>query len=163
MPNTKSELIGPRYIRQPRDLLRKGMYYKVHYSMIDRCYNTSHVHYEDYGGRGIKVCDRWLCPEMGLANFIDDLGPRPSWQHTLDRIDNDWIYIWYNCRWADWETQCNNRRNVVHYEFEGAKLSIAQIAKRTGINYKTLHNRLQYLGWDFERAITTGPFLGGNP
>lgn len=84
----------------------KNLLYPTWKEMIQRCYNTSHKQYNDWGGRGIKVCDRWLnSPE----NFIQDMGNRPKGT-SLDRINNDGNYEPNNCRWATSKEQSNNRR-----------------------------------------------------
>ena len=84
-------------------------------SMIKRCYNPKCIRYPDYGGRGIKVCDRWLEPNgVGCLNYYNDihqiLGPQPSDKHSLDRIDNDSMYQIENMRWATISEQNKNKR-----------------------------------------------------
>jgi len=87
-------------------------------SMIKRCYNPKIKSYRNYGARGITVCDRWREPNgVGCKNYIDDihniLGPQPSTEHSLDRINNNGIYEITNLRWATHSEQSKNqRRNI---------------------------------------------------
>lgn len=94
--------------------------YKALESARQRCYNKTNGGYKNYGGRGIKVCDRWLEKPYGFQNFMDDMGPKPSYARTpnggkpiwtLDRIDPNGDYCPENCRWATWLTQESNKRN----------------------------------------------------
>jgi hypothetical protein len=74
--------------------------------MKQRCSNPNNVKYEYYGGRGIKVCDKWL----SFPNFLEDVGDKPSSKHTLDRIDNDKGYSPDNVRWATQREQNFNQK-----------------------------------------------------
>lgn len=81
--------------------------YNSYSSMKNRCYNSNCPHYDRYGGRGISVCDEWF---ESFETFLNDMGKRPSLEHTLDRIDVNGNYDPSNCRWADLSTQSFNKR-----------------------------------------------------
>lgn len=79
-------------------------------AMVSRCTNPKSPGYENYGGRGISVCKRWL---SSFENFLDDMGNRPSPSHTIDRKNNDGNYSKRNCQWATKSQQSRNSRWVV--------------------------------------------------
>lgn len=85
--------------------------YKVWSSLVNRCLNPNNQAYDNYGGRGIKVCSRWLDKKKGFTNFISDMGKRPNSKYSIDRINNDGNYEPDNCRWATIKQQNNNKRN----------------------------------------------------
>lgn len=121
-------------------------------SMKQRCSNKNHPGYVYYGGRGIKVCERWTC-EDGFDNFIDDLGHPPDGL-TLERIDNDKGYEPGNVRWATWAEQAKNKRK------KGTTVpldrnSLRQRAIRAGLPYMVVYLRIKRLGWKVRRALTT--------
>jgi hypothetical protein len=117
--------------------------------MRERCLLVNHVEYHNYGGRGIKVCERW---EKSFVNFLEDMGFRPN-KMSIERIDVNGDYTPENCKWATKKEQNNNRRDSVFFEFNGSRLTVAQWAEKTGFKYSTLKNRF-YKGWDIEKALT---------
>jgi hypothetical protein len=82
--------------------------YYIWTSLKGRCLNPSNEAYSNYGGRGITVCEEWA---KSFEAFYSDMGPRPSKNHSLDRIDPDGNYELGNCRWADSYTQATNQRH----------------------------------------------------
>lgn len=113
--------------------------YTCYHNMIRRCYDTNHYNYKNYGGRGIKVCDRWL---NNFWDFVNDMGDKPSGDYSLDRIDNNKEYSPDNCRWADRKTQANNRRSQTMIEYQGVCKSLSVWSRELGFKYVTLKKRL---------------------
>lgn len=110
--------------------------YRIWYSMKARCYRQSHNRYNLYGGRGIKVCDKWQAYE----GFFEDMEKGYADTLTLDRIDNDKDYAPDNCRWATQKEQQNHRRNNI---IMPTGETLMQYAERNGINYKSLYYKIK--------------------
>lgn len=130
-----AECLPPRMITHGMTNTRT---YTSHEGMMARCYKRNDVGYFRYGGRGIKVCDRW----HDFESFIADMGERPD-NTSLDRIDNNKNYEPGNCRWATSEQQMNNTRANVRITFSGKSLTVAQWARELGINERTLRSRVR--------------------
>lgn len=86
--------------------------YRAWMAMNSRCSNKNGHAYDRYGGRGIKVCQRW---KRSFPNFLEDMGHRPSSKHSLDRIDVNGNYEPDNCRWATDSIQGTNKRNNLEH------------------------------------------------
>lgn len=117
--------------------MSKTSEYRIWSGMLTRCTNPRAEDFQHYGGRGIAVCERW----MRFENFIEDMGPRPSSSHSVDRIDNDKGYEPENCYWATNEQQHRNRRVSIWIEHDGLRLTLKEWSKRTGVHYETLFSR----------------------
>lgn len=138
-----------------RETKRHGLSYAPEYrawqTMRLRCTETSNPAYKNYGGRGVKVCDRWL---GSVQAFIDDMGPKPSPKHELDRIDNDGNYEPGNCRWATRKVNDRNRRSNRVVAFRGESHALAEWCERFGLPRDTAWKRLAS-GWSVEQTLTT--------
>lgn len=127
--------------------------YSTWRSMVDRCYISTHKAYNSYGGRGIFVCDEW---RYDFLKFYEDMGERPSKNHSLDRIDNDFGYSKENCRWATRKEQMRNRRNSFNIIFEGKIRSFSELCEQFNIHKETARHRLRR-GWSAEKTFYTVP------
>ena len=122
--------------------------------MFARCYNDSEPAYKDYGGRGVIVCERWG-GQTGFANFVADMGLRPSQAHSIDRFpNNDGNYEPTNCRWATKSEQAANRRSSIMVTIDGVTLCLKDWCRRTGVSYPVAHHRVSALGWPAEVAVS---------
>jgi hypothetical protein len=122
--------------------------WKTWKSVLERCEKDWHKSYADYGGRGIKVCERW----HDFQNFLADMGTRPAGLQ-IDRINNEGHYEPGNCRWVTCKANSRNKRNTVFLEHDGTKDTAGGWAERTGIPYTTIYRRLRN-GWDVDRVLT---------
>lgn len=120
-----------------------------------RCEREALPEYKNYGGRGIKVCDRW---RNSFEAFYADMGPRPSKKHSVDRIDNDGDYEPGNCRWATAKEQCNNTRKNRTVVIRGEAMTLTQASERFGVNLTTLRGRIDKRGMSAEEAVDAPKF-----
>jgi len=131
--------------RQFKHGLSHSSEYDSWYSMYKRCHDNKTANYSEYGGRGIKVCERW----RKFENFYADMGKRPEGT-TLDRIDVNGNYEPKNCRWATRKEQANNRRNTIIYKGETS----TEASHRLGGAYYLVWSRLKR-GWNIDSAFNT--------
>lgn len=117
---------------------RKQRWYLAWHAMMARCSDTKNAKYHRYGGRGIKVCERW----HDKFAFFADMGESPPGL-TLDRIDNNGDYEPGNCRWVDRLTQRHNQERTEWLTYNGRTMCSAQWAKELGIARSSLRRRLK--------------------
>jgi len=133
-----------------RNLRNTTPEYKSWMSAKARVSNPNTDGYEHYGGRGIKMCDRWL---ESYQNFLSDIGRKPTPKHTLERKDVNGDYEPANCIWATMSEQNNNRRDTERITRNGRSMTVTQWCRELDLNPQTVFLRLFY-GWDVERALT---------
>ncbi len=120
--------------------------YQIWNAMKQRCANKNNPAYGRYGGRGIKVCDRWI---GSFTNFLEDMGERPSKKHSLDRHpNNDGNYEPGNVRWGTDDEQARNKRNNRWFEADGKKMIMQDWAAYFGVNESTLLEHLETKSFD---------------
>ncbi len=130
----------------------KARTYRAWASMLSRCNNSDHKSYAGYGGRGIRVCDKWSGSD-GYPNFLADMG-QPGNDESLDRIDNNGPYSPENCRWATRSQQQRNTRKSRLFTLDSKTQPLSVWAAEAGLEYMTVSQRLQR-GWTLKQAITT--------
>jgi hypothetical protein len=123
--------------------------YRTWKAMFTRCYNPNARYFSRYGGRGIRICERW----RDYADFLADMGPCPP-GYTLERINNDGNYEPGNVRWATQAEQMRNTSRTRLLTHDGITLCLLDWATRRGLTFSTLHHRLDR-GWPIDRALNT--------
>ncbi len=118
----------------------------------ERCLNPKSPAFKNYGGRGIKVCSRWL---HSFSNFFEDMGKKPTSRHSIDRINNDGDYEPLNCKWSTSKEQANNRRSH-EVRWNGKQIALLNLCRENNIKQSIVHKRLQR-GWSLEDAILKPP------
>ena len=135
----------------------KSLIYDRYRNMLDRCYNPNCPEYKNYGGRGIKVCDRW---KECYSNFKEDMYEefkihiKIHGKHdtTLDRIDVDGNYCKENCRWATQKEQARNKQDTIRINVGGITKSLVEWVEIMNLNYATILGRIHH-GMNPEQAV----------
>ncbi|WP_455945475.1 hypothetical protein [Eubacterium ramulus] len=126
--------------------------YRIYNNMISRCYRKSSNGYENYGDRGIRVCDEWLGKD-GFKNFMEwSFANGYSDKLTIDRIDNNGNYEPKNCKWSTRKEQANNTRATIFLEYNGKSHSLTEWSEITGLSKATIYTRLRK-GFSNEKAL----------
>lgn len=123
--------------------------YTTWQGMKRRCLDPNNKCYHRYGGRGIKVCERWM---HSFENFLADMGERPFPKATLDRKKNNEDYSKSNCKWSTATEQAQNKSNTIYVDYKGKSMSVHEVALLVGISSNTICKRLRR-GWSLERAL----------
>lgn len=113
--------------------------YNIYLKMISRCHNEKDKVYSYYGARGIEVCQIW---RSSFMSFIQDMGFRPSKEHSIERKDNDGGYNPDNCKWATKLEQSNNRRSNRVVEYNGQTMTATQLSEELNVGSEFVYQRL---------------------
>lgn len=124
--------------------------YKIWVSMKGRVLNPNAQRFRHYGGRGIKVCERW----QSFENFIADMGWRPGTGFTLERVDNDGDYCPENCKWIPAAGQYWNMQRTPRFTIDGVTLTLREWAAVYKADYRRTYCRVRSLGWDVVKALS---------
>lgn len=119
---------------------QRSRIYRTWAAIKTRCTNPNAGNYKYYGGRGVRMCDRW---QESFGNFLEDMGAPPSAEHSIDRINNDGDYCPENCRWATRIEQTSNQRTNRILEIGGEKMTLQEASRRFGIHRTTIATRLR--------------------
>lgn len=125
--------------------------YRTWSHIIARCEKPSATEYRNYGGRGIRICDRW---RKSFPAFLEDMGQKPSRRHSIDRVDPNGHYEPGNCRWATAKEQQRNRRYNHVLTLGERSQTIAAWAEEIGTGWTTIRARLER-GWSVAKALQT--------
>ncbi len=129
--------------------MRHTRIYRSWNAMKDRCLNFNNKYYKHYGGRGIKVCDKWL----KFEGFYEDMRDEYDDNLTIERIDVNGNYCKENCTWIPLNKQSQNRRKHLIVKYKGKSRKVCELAKELDINYHTLYYRLFIYNIPIEIAI----------
>lgn len=119
--------------------------------MKTRCYNPNAVNFQNYGAKGVTVCERW---RHSFSAFLSDMGPRPSSKHSINRLDNKKGYFKENCEWSTRIKQQNNTSKNVFIDYMGQRRTVSEWCRALGLNRATVEARIRLRNWSPEKALT---------
>lgn len=134
--------IACRYCAKRKHGMKNTPEYRAWVKMRQRCENQGDTSFERYGARGVRVCDEWRTPDS-FERFFAHIGPRPSVEHSIDRVDPARGYEPGNVRWATRVEQARNKRNTRRYLHDGVALCLGEWAERAGLPHGLIAQRLR--------------------
>jgi len=148
--------IIPKQALPPR-ACKHGQSYTVEYrvwrGLVNRCTRPTDPAWDNYGGRGIRVCDEW---REDFFTFLADMGRRPSPGHEIDRRDNNGGYDRHNCRWVSRQINSINRRSTRFVTFRGERVCLADACRMADLPYDVVNHRINGPAkWSVDRALNT--------
>jgi hypothetical protein len=140
--------------------MTKDNFYHNWGAMRYRCKNDNNSGYKDYGGRGIKVCQRWNTflnfKEDMYEKYLEHVKKYGKKNTSIDRINNSKGYFKENCKWATRKEQNGNTRRSVFIEFNGLKMTMSEWARKIGVDRATLLYRIFKKNWPLDKALKKG-------
>lgn len=130
--------------------MRHTRLYNIYANMKQRCYNKNNNNYENYGERGIIICDEWLKDNKSFFDWANNNGYSDNL--TIDRIDVDGNYEPSNCRWVDRTTQNRNNRRCIYLNYNDKNQTIAQWGRELNVNRHTIMWRY-HQGWSTKECL----------
>lgn len=124
--------------------------YEIWTGMIKRCENQNCKAYKNYGGRGITVCNSW---RNSFEAFYEDMGPSPSSDYSIERINNNGNYCPENCVWDLDGPQSRNKQNTVRVMYEGKQIALRNLCDDLGLDFTLVYDRLHNGNWELEEAL----------
>lgn len=156
------EQIGCRELKGS-SLVKSKRLSKTFRDIKARCYNQNRKDYKWYGGKGIKVCNEWLCPERIKGGPTKGFLAFQEWAFahgyddnlTIDRIDSTKDYSPDNCRWITIQEQQSNKSSNHLITYKGETKTLLQWSRELNVWHGTLRHRLCNLHWSVEQAFET--------
>jgi len=144
-----TEKIKHGYARSGKN---RNRLYTIWCGVKSRCLNVKSHDYENYGGRGISICDEWKNSFEAFKEWATNSGYNDTL--SLDRIDVNKSYCPENCRWSTAKEQQRNKQKTEKYNYKGKLATLSEISEDCGVKYGTLYQRVKHYGWSLEDAVS---------